>query len=82
MKFLFLAPMIALLSVSSALANIQPVPGSITYDNPDARLTKAPVGSTFFHTFADKNGGKVREVYRVNEDRSLTIVHRALSTSS
>lgn len=57
--------------------NLEPVPGSITYGGqPRTKLTKAPVGSTFEHRFEDRFGRTVFEVYRIEPDRSLTIVRR------
>ncbi|MDI6838554.1 hypothetical protein [Ciceribacter thiooxidans] len=56
---------------------LEPVPGSITYGGqPRTKLTKAPVGSTFEHRFQDRFGRTVIEVYRIEQDRSLTIVRR------
>ena len=42
---------------------------------PDATLSKAPVGSTVFNEYF-ANGKQVHEVYRVNADRTLTLVSR------
>ncbi|THV12849.1 hypothetical protein E9677_18375 [Rhizobium rhizophilum] len=67
---------------SAAFAALQPIPGSITYDNPNAMLEKAPAGSTFFHTFPNGDGRDVREIYKVNQDKSVTLVNRTVSNAS
>lgn len=56
---------------------LDPIPGSITYGGqPRTKLTKAPIGSTFEHTFTDRYGRPVVETYRIQPDRSLLLIHR------
>ncbi|GLR54260.1 hypothetical protein KYK30_04995 [Shinella yambaruensis] len=56
---------------------VEPIPGSITYGGqPRTKLTKAPIGSTFEHTFIDRYGRPVVETYRIQPDRSLLLIHR------
>lgn len=56
---------------------IAPIPGSITYGGqPRTKLTKSPIGSVFEHRFTDSLGRGVFEIYRIEPDRSLTIVSR------
>lgn len=56
---------------------VEPIPGSITYGGqPRTKLTKAPIGSTFEHTFTDRYGRPVVETYRIQPDRSLLLIHR------
>ncbi|CAH0341219.1 hypothetical protein [Rhizobium sp. CECT 9324] len=82
MKTTILATLLlASLSGTAARADVQPIEGSITYNGKTVHLEKAPVGSTFFHTFIGPNGRYVREVYKVNADRSATLVSRATSGS-
>ena len=56
---------------------LDPIPGSITYHGqPRTKLMKSPIGSTFEHRFSDGPGREVFETYRIEPDRSLSIVHR------
>lgn len=56
---------------------VEPIPGSITYNGqPRTKLTKSPVGSTFDHTFFDRQGRRVVETYQIQPDRSLLLVRR------
>ena len=56
---------------------VEPIPGSITYHGqPRSKLQKAPVGSTFSHTFYDERGRKAIETYRIGPDRSLQLLDR------
>jgi ribosome-interacting GTPase 1 len=82
MKTIISAALIALAAGTSAFAAIQPIPGSITYDNAQVQLEKAPVGSTVLHTFSNGDGRDVREVYKVNADKSVTLVNRTFSNAS
>lgn len=75
------AVLLASLTGTAALADIQPIEGSITYNGKTAHLEKAPIGSTFFHTFIGPNGRYVREVYKVNADRSVSLMSRASAGS-
>jgi len=81
MKTLISVALISIAAGSSAFAAVQPIPGSITYDG-NVMLEKAPAGSTFFHTFANGDGRDVREVYKVNADKSVTLVNRTISNAS
>lgn len=57
--------------------DLQPIPGSITYNGqPRTKLTKSPVGSTFPHRFRDPYGNSYVETYRIEPDRSLSIIDR------
>ncbi|QEE43192.1 hypothetical protein FVA81_00610 (plasmid) [Rhizobium sp. WL3] len=82
MKTIIYSALISLVAGSAAFASVQPIPGSITYGNTDVQLEKAPVGSTFFHTFANGDGRDVREIYKVNPDKSVTLVNRTVSNAS
>lgn len=82
MKSLISAALLSLAAASAAFASVQPIPGSITYGNADIVLERAPAGSTFFHTFPNGNGHDVREIYKVNADKSVTLVHRTVSNAS
>ena len=54
---------------------IDPIPGSITYENKSGYTTKAPVGSTTSHKFT--NGGSYyTEWYIVGADHRLKLVSR------
>jgi len=58
-------------------SGIAPIPGSITYGGqPRTKLTKSPIGSIFEHRFTDSLGRGVVEIYRIEPDRSLTILSR------
>ncbi|QEE43473.1 hypothetical protein FVA81_02185 (plasmid) [Rhizobium sp. WL3] len=82
MKTIISAALVTFVASSAAFASVAPIPGSITYDNPNVQLEKAPAGSTFFHTFPDGSGRDVREIYKVNEDKSVTLVTRTVSNAS
>ena len=82
MKTIISAALITLAAGSAAFASVQPIPGSITYDNANVQMEKVPVGSTLFHTFANGDGRDVREVYKVNADKSVTLVDRQISNAS
>jgi hypothetical protein len=82
MKSLITTALLSLVASSAAFASVQPIPGSITYDNATVMLEKAPAGSTFFHTFANGDGRDVREVYKVNADKSVSLVNRTVSNAS
>ncbi len=82
MKSLITAALLSLVTGSAAFASVQPIPGSITYDNAEVMLEKAPAGSTFFHTFANGDGRDVREIYKVNADKSVSLVNRTISNAS
>nr|WP_299495617.1 hypothetical protein [uncultured Rhizobium sp.] len=64
------------LSACTATA-VEPIPGSITYGGqPQSRLSKAPVGSTFTHRLIDQNGRRAEETYIILPDRSLKLISR------
>ncbi len=81
MKILAAATLIAALAGSSAAFAVEPIQGSITYGGHQSTLEKAPAGSNFFHTFTSQNGNEVREVYKVNADRSVSLVSRSIANS-
>ncbi len=76
------ATLISFAAGTAAFASVQPIPGSITYDDANVQLEKAPAGSTFFHTFSNGDGRDVREVYKVNADKSVSLVSRSISNAS
>ncbi len=78
MKTFLIATLIAAATGSAGFADVQPIRGSITYDNAQIQLEKHPAGSLFFHTFTDGDGRDVREIYRVNLDKTVTLVGRTL----
>lgn len=57
---------------------VRPIPGSITYGGhqPRTKLTKAPIGSTFTNQIIDEYGMMAIETYRIEPDRSLTLIRR------
>lgn len=58
-------------------APVEPIPGSIIYGGqPRTKLTKSPIGSTFYHRFQDQRGDGWIELYRIEPDRSLELVAR------
>ena len=60
-------------------ANLEPIPGSITYNGqPRTKLTKSPVGGTFTHNFRRWNGDRVIETYQIQPDRSIKIIDRRI----
>ncbi|WP_443216644.1 hypothetical protein [Rhizobium sp. Leaf341] len=69
---------------SCAPVRVEPIPGSITYGGhqPRTKLTKAPVGSTFTNQVTDEMGCPAIETYRVETDRSLTLLRRSRLSSS
>ena len=72
-----LAMVLAFALSGCAASALEPIPGSITYSGqPRTKLTKAPVGSTFEHTFRDQFGDRYVETYRIAPDRSLELVSR------
>ncbi len=67
----------AVLLASCTAVEVEPIPGSITYNGqPRTKLTKAPAGSTFSHTFHDQRGNYWSETYQIQPDRSLKIISR------
>lgn len=79
MKTIISAALIALAAGSAAVAGPLPIEGSITYNNAGGQLELAPVGSTVLHSFPAGDGRDVNEVYKVNDDKSLTLVSRSYS---
>ncbi|WEZ83171.1 hypothetical protein P6U16_20235 [Rhizobium sp. 32-5/1] len=77
MKTALSAAAIALLLAGCTTTELQPIPGSITYNGqPRTKLTKSPVGSTFTHLFTGDMGEQVYETYKIQPDRTLKIVDR------
>ncbi|MGI0525188.1 hypothetical protein [Rhizobium giardinii] len=76
MKILILACAVALASCTAS--EVEPIPGSITYGGhqPRTKLTKAPIGSTFTNQIMDETGRMAIETYRIEADRSLTLIRR------
>jgi hypothetical protein len=72
------AALLTTIAAASAAFAVEPIPGSITYGGAQPRLEQAPTGSNFFHTFY-LNGSEVHEIYKVNADRSVSIVSRSIS---
>ena len=72
------AALLTTIAAASAAFAIEPVPGSITYGGAQPRLEQAPAGSNFFHTFY-LNGSEVHETYKVNADRTVSLVARSVS---
>jgi hypothetical protein len=67
----------AILLASCTAVEVEPIPGSITYNGqPRTKLTKSPAGSTFSHTFHDQSGNYWSETYQIQPDRSLKIISR------
>lgn len=81
MKTVLSAALIAIAAGSAAFASPQAIPGSITYGNA-AQLEQAPAGSTVLHSFPAGDGRDVNEVYKVNADKTLTLVTRTVSNNS
>ena len=76
MKTIISAALITLAAGSAAFASVQPIPGSITYENTNVQLEKAPAGSTFFHTFAFFNDTATTEIYTLSLHDALPISGR------
>ncbi|KQS63176.1 hypothetical protein ASG39_14710 [Rhizobium sp. Leaf371] len=80
----------AIIALCSALSltactpyQVRPIPGSITYNGqPRTKLTKAPIGSTFTKQITDELGCPAIETYRIEPDRSLTLLNRSRLSSS
>ncbi|THV24902.1 hypothetical protein [Peteryoungia ipomoeae] len=81
MKTIISAALIALAAGSAAVAGPAPIQGSITYENTAGQLELAPVGSTVLHSFPAGDGRDVHEVYKVSDDKSLTLVSRSYSNN-
>jgi hypothetical protein len=77
MKTIAAALLTTLFGTTAAFA-VEPIPGSITFGGAQPRLEQAPTGSNFFHTFY-LNGSEVHEIYKVNADRSVSIVSRSIA---
>lgn len=77
MKIVAAGALIAAFASASAALALEPIPGSITYAGKQANIVKAPAGSTLFHNF-NFNGDKIREVYKVNADHTVTLVQRGI----
>ncbi|OJF91964.1 hypothetical protein [Pararhizobium antarcticum] len=77
MKIALAAAALAALLTACTTTELQPIPGSITYNGqPRTKLTKSPIGSSFTHLFTGDMGQQVYEIYVIQPDRSLKIVSR------
>lgn len=78
MKTMILICSAAMLLSACTASEVRPVPGSITYggQQPRTKLTKAPIGSTFTNQVTDGYGRQAIETYRIEPDRSLTLIRR------
>jgi hypothetical protein len=64
---------------TSDTAEVQPIPGSITYGGqPRTKLTKSPPGSVIHNSFYDSTGSKVLETYILQPDRTLKLTRREI----
>lgn len=76
-KAILAATLAAVLATCTAMPEISPIPGSITYGGqPTTKLTKAPVGSVVHHQLNDQYGKRAEETYIIQPDRSLRLVRR------
>lgn len=82
MKTIIFAALISILAVSATFVAVQPIPDSITYDNVNVQIEEAPTESTFFHTFSNGDRRDAREAFKVNADKTMTLVHRTMSNAS
>jgi hypothetical protein len=80
MKIFATATLLAVLAGSSAAFAIEPIEGSITYNGHQSTLEKSPVGSTLQHSFSS-DGNDYNEVYKVNADRSVSLVSRTVANN-
>jgi hypothetical protein len=78
MKNLISGCAILIILTSCTPSRVEPIPGSITYGGhqPRTKLTKAPIGSTFTNQIIDETGRMAIETYRIEADRSLTLIRR------
>ncbi|SMC56769.1 hypothetical protein [Rhizobium sp. RU36D] len=76
MKKIAAATLVAVLAGSSAAFAIEAIPGSLTYGGSNVQLQKAPAGSSFEHAFITNSGDQAIETYRVNADKTVTLVTR------
>ncbi len=71
--------LLAALASCTTAYTVEPIPGSITYGGqPRTKLTKSPVGSTLNHDFITTDGRRAFETYRIEPDRSLTLLNREI----
>ena len=76
-KAILAAALGAGLAACTAMPEIEPIPGSITYGGqPATKLTKAPAGSVLHHRLDDEYGHPAEETYVIQPDRSLLLVRR------
>jgi hypothetical protein len=76
-KVILAATLAAGLAGCTAMPEIAPIPGSITYGGqPATKLTKAPIGSVVHHQLNDEYGNRAEETYIIQPDRSLRLVRR------
>jgi len=72
---------LAVMTSACSAAELQPIPGSITYGGKNyTRLTKSPVGSRVENRFNTPNGVAF-ETYIIQPDRSLKLVRREIVDS-
>ncbi len=72
-----LAAIAVLFLASCTTSELEPIPGSITYNGqPRTKLRKSPIGSIVPHQFTGEMGEKVYETYVIQPDRSLKLVTR------
>lgn len=70
---------LALTSCTTGTIAVEPIPGSITYGGqPRTKLEKSPVGSIVNHDFIMNDGRRAYETYRIEPDRSLTLLNRVI----
>jgi hypothetical protein len=76
-----LACALLLAACSQTGAELQPIPGSITYGGqPRTKLTRSPVGARIPNHFQNAAGQDVFETYILQPDRSLKLVSRDVVT--
>jgi hypothetical protein len=78
MRILLTTVAVVGLAAGAQARPLEPVDGSITYNNPGIRIgfTRSPAGSTFEHHFRDNGGDHIVETYRIRADGTLEIVDR------
>ncbi len=77
-----LATLATVLAGTSAAFAVEPIQGSLTYGGNQPMLQKAPAGSSFDHVFITATGDTAVETYRVNSDKTVSLVTRDHSESS
>ena len=77
-----LATIATVLAGTSVAFAVEPIQGSLTYGGNQPMLQKAPAGSSFDHVFITATGDTAVETYRVNSDKTVSLVTRDHSESS